>query len=186
MTNNFFASVYSDFRGYNVAIFEIDKTGDSPKLLLHESQSSDALSIQSIADIIKPFTGDNFMGCYFNFVDKDTTNLIPNGVVNLIGGETILLKLHENPLVPLQTLTLKLGGEELTIEKRLSGRFYSDFRGTNPAHLDEMSHQMANLIRVADNWDRLVNGDSNTITMGEPKDRFDDLDDFMGFDRPRL
>jgi hypothetical protein len=186
MTNKLFASTFSDFRGYNVAIFEIDKTGDSPKLLLCESQSSDALSIQSIADIIKPFTGDNFVGCYFNFVENDTTNLIPNGVVNLIGGETILLKSNENPLVPLQTLALKLGGGDLIIKERLSGRVYSDFRGTKPAHLDEMSHQIANLIRVADNWDRLVNGDSNTITMGEPKDRFDDLDGFVGFDRPRL
>jgi hypothetical protein len=186
MTNNFFASTFSDFKGYNVAIFEIDKTGDSPKLLLHESQSSDALSTQSIADIIKSYTGDNFVGCYFNFVDNDKTNLIPNGVVNLIGGETILLKLNENPNVPLQSLGLKLGEGDLMIKEQLSGRVHSDFRDTNPAHLDEMSHQIANLIRIADNWDRFVNGDNNTITMGEPKDRFDDLDGYIDFDRRRL
>jgi hypothetical protein len=184
MTNNFFASTFSDFKGYNVAIFEVDKTGDSPKLLLHESRSSDALSIQSIADIIKPFTGDNFMGCYFNFVEDDTTNLIPNGVVNLIGGETILLKLNENPLVPLQTLGLKLGGEELIIKERLSGRVYSDFRGIKPAHLDEMSHQIANLIHVADNWDRLVNG-ANIEIRSERREPIvsDSLEGFLGVDR---
>jgi hypothetical protein len=186
MTNNFFASVYSDFRGYNVAIFEIDKTGDIPKLSLHKSESSDALSTQSIADVIKRYTGDNFTGCYFNFVEKDTTNLIPNGVVNLIGGEILLLKLNENPMVPLQSLGVKLVEGNLRVKEGLDGRVHSDFRGTNPAHLDEMSHQIANLIRVADNWDRLVNGDSNTITMGEPKDLFDDLDGFVWDDRPRL
>jgi hypothetical protein len=184
MTNNFFASIFSDFKGYNVAIFEIDKTGDSPKLRLHKSESSEALSTQSIADVIKPFTGDNFMGCYFNFVENDTTNLIPNGVIKLTGGETKLLKLNENPMVPLQSLGVKLEEGDLIIKERLSGRFYSDFRGIKPEHLDEMSHQIANLIRVTDNWDRLVNG-ANIEIRSERREPSvsDSLEGFLGIDR---
>lgn len=174
--DNFFASVYSNHRGYNVLVFEVDRTNNNTVLLLHLSESSDLLAIEPIADIIKPFTANGFMGCYFNFVENDKVNLVPNGVVELIGGERILLKVNENPDVPLTNLALKINGGAMKIKSQLAGRIHTDLKHANPL---EMSHQITNLIHVADNWDRLVNGDNNLIEMGGLKYESEILDGFM-------
>lgn len=168
MGNDFFASIFTDHKGYNVAIFEVDR----PKLLLHESHSSDSLSIRSIASVVKPYTGNKFMGCYFNFIEKDTSNLIPNGVIELIGGSKVLIKVNENLFVPLQSLGVQLGEGELIIKQQLSGRILSEFRGTNPARPDEISHQISNLIQVADNWNMFI-GKSNIEIRTERKGSID-------------
>ena len=150
-------------------------------LLLHLSESSDLLAIEPIAGIIKPFTGNGFGGCYFNFVESDKVNLVPNGVVDLIGGERILVKVNENPEVSLTNLALKMNGGAMKFKSQLAGGIHTDLKH---AAVDNMSHQITNLIHVADNWDRLVNGDNNEILLGDMKTSvLDDLDSFVGFDR---
>jgi hypothetical protein len=151
--NNFFASVYSDFKGYNVAIFEVVKTSENSVLRLHEAESSDMLAVEPIANIIRPFTGDRFMGCYFNFVENDKANLVPNGVVELIGGSRVLIKVNENPQVSLTNLALKLNSGALAIKQQLAGRIHADQKH---ADVDDMSHQIANLIHVTDNWNMFI------------------------------
>lgn len=162
-------------------VFEVDRTKEKPVLLLRLSESSDLLAIEPIADIIKPYTANGFMGCYFNFVESDKENLVANGVVELIGGECILLKANENPAVSLEKLVLKINGGGMKIKSQLAGRIHADQKH---ADVDDMSHQITNLIHVADNWDRLVNGDNNEILLGDMKTSvLDDLDSFVGFDR---
>lgn len=136
-------------------VFEVDRTNNNTVLLLHLSESSDMLAIEPIADIIKPFTGNEFMGCYFNFVENDTTNLVPNGVIELIGGTSFLTKVNENPQVSLTNLALKINGGAIKIKSQLAGGIHTDLKH---ADVDDMSRQIANLIHVTDNWDRLVNG----------------------------
>lgn len=182
MVNNFFASVFSDFKGYNVAIFEIDKTNENPVFLLHHSESSDMLAIEPIADSIKPFAGDEFMGCYFNFVEHDTVNLIPNGVIAVVGGRMVLTRVNENPEVSLTSLTVKINTGFLKIKSHLAGRIQSDLKNTD---IDDMSHQIANLTHVADNWDMLA-GKSNIEIRSSGTSRTsvtDSLDGFLGVDR---
>jgi hypothetical protein len=174
--DNFFASVYSNHRGYNVLVFEVDRTNNNPVLRLHLSESSDLLAIEPIADTIKPFTTNGFMGCYFNFVENDKENLVPNGVVESVGGERILTKVNENPAVSLTNLALKMNGGAIKIKSQLAGGIHTDLKH---ADIDDMSHQIANLIHVSDNWDRLVNGDNNIIEMGGLKYESEILDGFM-------
>lgn len=182
MVNNFFASVFSDFKGYNVAIFEIDKINENPAFLLHHSESSDMLAIESIADSIKPFAGDEFMGCYFNFVEHDTANLIPNGVIAVVGGRMVLTRVNENPEVSLTSLTVKINTGFLKIKSHLAGRIQSDLKNTD---IDNMSHQIANLTHVADNWN-MLSGKVNIEIRSSGTSRTsvsDSLDGFLGFAR---
>lgn len=165
MENNFFASVYSDYKGYNIAIFEVDKTTENPVFLLHKSESSDMLAIEPIADSIKPFTTNGFMGCYFNFVENDKSNLVPNGVIELIGGTRFLTKVNENPVVSLTNLALKINGGFIKIKSQLAGGIHTDLKH---ADADDMSHQIANLIHVADNWNMFI-GKSNIEIRSEKR-----------------
>jgi hypothetical protein len=179
--DNFFASVYSNHKGYNVLVFKVDKTTEKPVLLLYKSESSDMLAIEPIADIIKPFTANGFMGCYFNFVENDTTNLVPNGVRELIGGERILLKVNENPAVSLNNLALKMNGGAMKIKSQLAGGIHTDLKH---ADVDNMSHQIANLIHVTDNWDSLINGANIEIRSKRREPIVNDsLEGFLGVDR---
>jgi hypothetical protein len=180
--NNIFASVYSNHKGYNVAIFEVDKTNDSTVFLLHKSESSDLLAIEPIADIIKPFTANGFMGCYFNFVENDKANLVPNGVIELIGGKRGFTKANENPTVSLTNLALKINGGAIKIKSQLAGSIQADLKY---ADIDDMSHQIANLIHITDNWNRFVNGDNIEVwSSGSSRTSVtDSLEGFLGFDR---
>ncbi len=153
MENNFFASVYSDYKGYNVVILEVDKTTENPVFLLHKSESSDMLAIKPIADSIKSFTTNGFMGCYFNFVEGDKANLVPNGTIELIGGTRFLTKVNENPQVSLTNLALKINGGSIKIKSQLAGGIHTDLK---QASVDDMSHQIANLIHIADNWNMFI------------------------------
>ena len=114
-------------------------------------------------------------------MESDKVNLVPNGVVDLIGGERILVKVNENPEVSLTNLALKMNGGAMKIKSQLAGGVHTDLKH---AAVDNMSHQITNLIHVADNWDRLVNGNNNLIELGELKERCE-LDGFL-FDRYRL
>jgi hypothetical protein len=151
--NKFFASVYSDFSGYNVAVFEVDKTHENPVLLLHKSESSDMLAIEPIAGIIRPFATSGFMGCYFDKVENDTVKLVPNGVIELLGCTRFLLTVNANPRVSLTNLALKINGGSMRVKGQLAGSIQADLKR---ATVDEMSHQISNLIQIADNWDTCI------------------------------
>ena len=155
MQNYIFASVYANWKGFNVSIIEVDHLNNNGKFLLHSSIDSDRLSIEDIAAHISPIIPSDarekrFIGVYFNQIRS-----VAEGVWGLLKCKGGYLAPPRDVGTSLCNISLKINSGELLVSNVLSGVLHSDIQRTKP---DDIPLRIASLVQVSDFWNGMKFG----------------------------
>jgi hypothetical protein len=155
--NYIFASVFANWTGYNVSIFEVDNINANGQFNLIESITSDMLSPQGIADIIKPYMpleilDKMFIGVYIN--DNDVVSRYLRKMLSCKVGylRKPQPKYLENTLCE---IPIRITDGKLKVSPHLSGIIESDLMTTEPLN---MPKNIASLAQIMTDWEALKNG----------------------------
>jgi hypothetical protein len=149
--NYIFASVYANWTGYNVSIIEVDHLNNDGKFLLRSSVNSETLSVEGIADIIRPVMPLDvrermFIGTYFNQVRG-----VSDGVWKLVGHKGGHLPPPRDIEAALCNISLKINSGQLLVASELTGLIHADIQKTKP---DDIPLRIQSLVQVSEYWGR--------------------------------